>query len=759
MKYRSKIRRKFIFSLIAVMVVQLLIPVLTFAMPGRFLFGEEWRGKLHGYVYVQDPQKATVTFTKGSEVTTVTYNTYGVKVPSSPSLYDDDNRGYYNVVFNLVDYEENKIPDTVSVTDGQDAIFFTKTEEGDHTRFSGNNNPPRLSLYRIQGNQYLTTIAASSYIQANKALVAFTPVNSDANAVELSFPNLENALPYATNIDYTKLSLTDFVITDTTTGTDIALSSLNKPAIYVMDSSKNTINVEAAAPFIQGHTYILKMSPLAEGNEIRVPANGTYSGRLTIGSVFTYRVGNYSEIMYDPSNIIFFDNLVFKPASPAVSSPNTSSGGRGGGGGIVPAPDCVPVQEKGLKVSAQTVLNILDGVSEVQAVLDSEALKKALQSLPNKTKNEQRILVCVDNLSSRAKVVMSAADLAENTSSEAVISLIFKEYSYDMPLRALNIAALSFGLGTDLKQMEIHIGINQLEGASYERIRSDAKRNNITLLGPIVEFKVEAGAGGRKLEVNDFGGNYITSTAAIPQAVDGKVATALLYNPDKRELTFVPSVFSTVEDKSVVKIKRPGNGTYAIGYTQTLYNDISGHWAKADIEQLSKKMVIQGIKEKQFVPEGALTRSQLAALLVKSLGLESGTKSVKSIWKDVPDWEWYAPYFTAAANAGLIQGYEDGMMKPDDPVTREQMAVLIMRALKFTGTQTTKSEVSEEVLNIFVDKAFIQEWSKEAAAQAVNTGLMNGSDASRFVPNGNVTRAQAAVMIRRMLQLADFMNR
>ncbi|MDY4976098.1 MAG: S-layer homology domain-containing protein, partial [Clostridia bacterium] len=107
---------------------------------------------------------------------------------------------------------------------------------------------------------------------------------------------------------------------------------------------------------------------------------------------------------------------------------------------------------------------------------------------------------------------------------------------------------------------------------------------------------------------------------------------------------------------------------------------------------------------------------------------------------------WYAKEVNAAAAAGLISGY-DGFFRPEDSITREEMAVIIVKAYQLRGGKAATGQISR-----FADGDQVSSWATEAVDQAVSVGLMSGMTYDRFAPGDNATRAQVASLIKRLLE-------
>ena len=173
------------------------------------------------------------------------------------------------------------------------------------------------------------------------------------------------------------------------------------------------------------------------------------------------------------------------------------------------------------------------------------------------------------------------------------------------------------------------------------------------------------------------------------------------------------------------------------------FSDVSASfWAYSAIEALAGKGIVGGFPNGTFQPNAPVTRAQFAKMIDLTLGL--ATADGQTAFADVPAGAWYAPYVAAAVQAGIVTGVSPTSFDPNGTVTREQMAVMIARALKLTGGSTLP----------FSDTASIAPWALADVQAAVAAGYMNGFPDGTFQPLGPTTRAQAAKVLDLALQHA-----
>ena len=168
-------------------------------------------------------------------------------------------------------------------------------------------------------------------------------------------------------------------------------------------------------------------------------------------------------------------------------------------------------------------------------------------------------------------------------------------------------------------------------------------------------------------------------------------------------------------------------------------------WARDTIETLAGAGILAGVDGTRFEPERPLTRAEFASLLVKALALrEKGEPG--ELFSDVKTSSWYAGAVAAAAGAGLLQGYGDGTFRPEQKVTREEIAAVLARVMNLKPAGEKLS---------FRDSAKISPWAREAVAAAAAQGLVKGFPDGTFRPDAPAGRAEGAAMIYRVLACCE----
>lgn len=168
------------------------------------------------------------------------------------------------------------------------------------------------------------------------------------------------------------------------------------------------------------------------------------------------------------------------------------------------------------------------------------------------------------------------------------------------------------------------------------------------------------------------------------------------------------------------------------------------HWAKQPIEELYKKGIINGKAEHIYAPDANVTRAEFVSLIVRSLKVEA--KAYADSFEDVDSGDWYADAIETALGLGLIS--KDTLFRPNDSITREEMAKIIVGASELD----TKIDLPNTFVPGFADYDFISDWAVGYVTKAAYLELLKGDDAGAFNPKNNLTRAESAMVIYRFLQ-------
>ncbi|MDD4715440.1 MAG: S-layer homology domain-containing protein [Oscillospiraceae bacterium] len=186
-------------------------------------------------------------------------------------------------------------------------------------------------------------------------------------------------------------------------------------------------------------------------------------------------------------------------------------------------------------------------------------------------------------------------------------------------------------------------------------------------------------------------------------------------------------------------------------YPGKTFEDISGDSFQKAIEALAARGIINGVGSSVFQPNRTMTRAEFAAVMVRALGL---VPSGSSGFSDVPKASWYAPYVGTASAYQIVNGISKTAFSPNQTITREQAAVMVMRAARLCGLETDMTDAETlDLLAQFPDYTKSALWARNALAFCYQNDILSQS-MLLIQPQKDVTRSEIAGMADQMLQKA-----
>lgn len=244
----------------------------------------------------------------------------------------------------------------------------------------------------------------------------------------------------------------------------------------------------------------------------------------------------------------------------------------------------------------------------------------------------------------------------------------------------------------------------------------------------------------------------------------GNVVTAMMINSQYKDLTFdglgmVTMLYVSDHGKNVqLRHYSTAKKQYYRAVNQfdfvlnpdeikIQFEDIAGHWGEPYILSMASKELIKGKSRTIFEPDSRITRAEFLTMALNTAGIE--TTNGES-YTDVTMKSWFSPAIATAKKLGLIDErmvLED-YFYPDNDITREEMTAIIA---KFCEVKNLTVPTGHTV--IFTDRALFSDWTAPYIEKAAAMGVITGNPDGTFFPQGNATRAEAAVIFSRLLDL------
>jgi lactocepin len=290
----------------------------------------------------------------------------------------------------------------------------------------------------------------------------------------------------------------------------------------------------------------------------------------------------------------------------------------------------------------------------------------------------------------------------------------------------------------------VKVSINQVD------TKDVPKEDSVTFKSAVYDLKISVLDGTDEMNVKTFAEPVTVELSVKGKTFDDKRKAAAFYlNEETNKWEYVGG--KVAGDNFVFQTGH--FSTYAVMESDKSFKDIQKHWAQDEIEVLASRMITSGKTEDTFAPQQKLTRAEFAVLLSRSLNLPM--TSYEGIFKDVKESKaWAYAGIEAAYRAGIVKGTLDGHYNPDAEINRQEMATMIVRAVKYQDESLVKGLESD---NKFKDDSSISAFAKESVYQANELGIIKGRADHSFDPKADTTRAETAVMLYRMLNVLDEM--
>ncbi|QJC53790.1 hypothetical protein HGI30_21195 [Paenibacillus albicereus] len=443
------------------------------------------------------------------------------------------------------------------------------------------------------------------------------------------------------------------------------------------------------------------------------------------------------------------------PALSSVAIANASAGDSTGSGGG--ASGATPGQLTQMDVSTSSDVSPAGRVATRYTVLN-ERLAAAFQAA--RAAGQSKVSFKVPDANKAGLVALPLASLqqAMGSAGNASFEVQFDTLTVELPLQAIDYEKtaklLNAGGTTGYLLLSLDSGASSLAGTlQFAMSRAGAS----LLAGPIsIDLSLVSGSSAAKVAYSGLK-RMMTTTIRSASPIPAAQAAGVFYDAETSLMSYVPTKTQSAGSGSAVVLKHRDGGVFAIARGSAVLSDIAGHWAKNDISALAAKAIVRPRTNSSFEPKKTITRAELAEFISRALGLKGNMAAASSAYRDTNGLGAAAAYIGAASAAGIVEG-SGGQFRPNDPVSRQEMAAMIIRAVEAAEMKIVPPQQELSYLEKFKDRGKIGSWAKSYAAKAVYIGVLNGQKADQFVPAGKATRAEAVVMMKRMLQYLNMID-
>jgi hypothetical protein len=446
-----------------------------------------------------------------------------------------------------------------------------------------------------------------------------------------------------------------------------------------------------------------------------------YSAGLNTGAAADYTLNIYSN-----SNMLASITL-------DLEAPPPQGGGGGGGGTPSPYPATTDTVETntGTVTTAGDTSTLKVDPAKIDVLLADPEVKQVELAVP--------AAAGVDN----AEVLVAVEQLAEISAAGKDVVVSFGGVELTFAPGTLDLAPFA-GQNATVKFEISRVDESRFSGAAGAALK---------IAGAVYEINVRVLADGvDKGGIHSFNKPVTVELPYDPAGLAGSSEDRLgvyRYNEAAGAWDYVGGKVDKANKSVTVALS--SFSKYAVMAYEKTFADLAGHWSRADVELMAARHIARGITDTTFGPDLNITRAQFAAFIQRALNLAED-RNAAGRFADVQEGDWFAGAVAAAAKAGLVKGYEDGAFRPGQLITRQEMAVMVTRALAFGGKAAALSPAEvAAVLAGFSDADEIGDWARDAAALAVKESIVQGRAEDLYVPASNATRAEGVVMLKRLL--------
>lgn len=339
--------------------------------------------------------------------------------------------------------------------------------------------------------------------------------------------------------------------------------------------------------------------------------------------------------------------------------------------------------------------------------------------------------------------------LAFGTSMAAELFKNHRPIELKLPGLSVEIPALEFSRIAEVQegaQLQVRVSWQSM---GEQSLPAEDSRTYLRLVGKLVEVRSAiVWPDGRQLVFSQASQPVkvnLTSPAGATAGLNIQRIGTYRFDELARKWEFINSDYNPDTGKSSFATGKLGK--FAVVETSRTFSDIQGHWAQSDVEIMAARHVVKGMTPDLFGTNETVTRGQFTVMLIRTLGLTEEAEGAR--FTDMPVDYWCAGAVRTAVKMGLASGYSDGRFGPNEPITREEMAAMLIRAIRFNSNKILPD--NENQLEQYADKNNIAPWVRTSVSLVVQEGLMRGRGADKFSPKGLTTRAEAAAVMVRLL--------
>ncbi len=214
-----------------------------------------------------------------------------------------------------------------------------------------------------------------------------------------------------------------------------------------------------------------------------------------------------------------------------------------------------------------------------------------------------------------------------------------------------------------------------------------------------------------------------------------------------------PQNVSSATHMDIIKVTKEPCGCLgmtgaAADITSQQYPDVyDSYWAASDINRLTEQCVLEGYPDGMFKPNRKVSRAELATMVVKGYNLDATSNCETLTFRDVPASHWAHNYISKAASENMVAGKTSTMFAPNENVTRSEALTIMAKGINCP----MDAAKADQILSQYKDGSKVPCWARECVAKAIENGALKNERNQDYIrPNDKATRAETSAMLQGM---------
>jgi len=371
------------------------------------------------------------------------------------------------------------------------------------------------------------------------------------------------------------------------------------------------------------------------------------------------------------------------------------------------------------------------GAGGAEAVVDSKAVDAAVDAAKKSAVNAVTVIPTETGDAENVTTTLPTESVGKIADAGLALNVETPGGSVEIPSEALAEIAKS------AEGDSISVNVAKQDKAAAEEYDLDEE------VALVAEVTITSGG----KEITSFGGHAISVYLPVDESdfTEGESYEVLVISKGGSS-QLLEGICVRRDGKLFVKVEIDHLSTFIVTRNKPLpFKDVKGHWAIKGVRFAYNRGFMAGVSPAKFNPDGKLTRGMLVTMLHS---LEGKPGVTLGGFSDVAGDKWYAAGVAWAKQKGIVAGFADGTFRPEELITREQFATIMMSYAGFKNQDVSK----RADLSAYSDAGETSAWALDALKWAKATGLMSGRSESVMAPKGTATRAEAATILMNYLK-------